>query len=173
MAPGPLRRRLVAPAERRLGRDSPVFSAGESWGPPPELRNQHALYPVNYAVRSDHIVDSEHLRRAHLPLGHDEILVAGVSAQSEVILYRFLRPVLGLDSSGNDVKQNQILERPEIPRLKQESFKLRVQISLQGLIFRRKNRDIVAGNSFLESLQQKRLLHELRQLGIMRIQKRH
>ena len=76
-------------------------------------------------------------------------------------------------AGGEDVEEEQRLERLEVPGLEQEALELRVEVPLQRLIPRREDGNFVPPDGVLQRLDQQCLLHQLRQLRAVRVQQRH
>ena len=68
------------------------------------------------------------------------------------------------------MEEEKILERLKIPWLQQKLHEFEVQIPLQRLIPGGEYGNVVVGDGVFERLQEQRLLDELRELGLMRIE---
>lgn len=93
-----------------------------------------------------------------------------VVPQSPVANQPGIRPLVGPNTLGNNVEHEKGLEGLQIARLEQEALELGVKLTLQSLIPRRENGNIVVADSFFKSLQKQSFFHKFRELGVVGIE---
>lgn len=82
----------------------------------------------------------------------------------------FGRPLRGVDSRRNYMKEEKILEGFEITRLEEKTLEFRVEISVESLILGGENGDVVVGDGLFKGLEEEGFLDEFGELSIAGIE---